>query len=151
MERDIGENLVALSEAGHTGTVSAFACPFGETTFAAKRGLATCSRRAGILPGINRGDVDRTQLRAVELGAARRASPAGAAMLKTCIETKAWLFFFTHDVSDSPSPYGAPAIWLRSWRRVRSRRRGAGGADAGRRAVRRDRLSAEGQLAATKA
>src|SRR6185503_16371473 len=37
VERDIGENLVALSEAGHTATVSAFAWPYGETTYPAKR------------------------------------------------------------------------------------------------------------------
>ena len=31
------------------------------------------------------------------------------AALKTCIDSKGWLFFFTHDVSKSPTAYGAPA------------------------------------------
>jgi peptidoglycan/xylan/chitin deacetylase (PgdA/CDA1 family) len=108
VERDIGENLVALSEAGHSGTVSAFSWPFGETTFAAKLWVGDVfSTGRGILPGVNRGDVDRTQLRAVELTDSAASRRRALAMLKTCIDTKGWLFFFTHDVSASPSPYGA--------------------------------------------
>jgi peptidoglycan/xylan/chitin deacetylase (PgdA/CDA1 family) len=110
VERDIGENLVALSEAGHTATVSAFAYPYGETTYAAKRwiGEVFASGR-GILPGVNLGEADRSQLCAVELGASAASRRRALAMMKTCIEAKGWLFFFTHDVSSSPSPYGAPA------------------------------------------
>jgi peptidoglycan/xylan/chitin deacetylase (PgdA/CDA1 family) len=107
VERDIGENLVALSDAGHTGTVSAFAWPFGETTFSAKLWVGDVfSTGRGILPGVNRGDVDRTQLHAVELTDSAASRRRALAMLKTCIETKGWLFFFTHDVSASPSPHG---------------------------------------------
>jgi hypothetical protein len=63
----------------------------------------------GILPGVNRGEVDRTQLRAVELNDAAAGRRRALAMLKTCIDTKGWLFFFTHDVSASPSPHGCPS------------------------------------------
>ena len=30
------------------------------------------------------------------------------AALNACIGTKAWLFFFTHDVGVTPTSYGAP-------------------------------------------
>lgn len=112
VERDIGENLVALSDAGHRGTVSAFAWPFGETTFPAKLWVGDVfGTGRGILPGVNRGDVDRTQLRAIELTDSAASHRRAVAALKTCIDTKGWLFFFTHDVSPLPSPHGTrPAV-----------------------------------------
>ena len=109
VERDIGENLVALSEAGHTATVSSFAWPYGETTYPAKRWVGDVfATGRGILPGVNHHEVDRTQLRAVELNDTAAGRRRALAMLKTCIDTKGWLFFFTHDVSASPSPHGCP-------------------------------------------
>ena len=109
IERDIGENLVALSEAGHAGNVSAFAYPYGETTFEAKRWVSDVFVTGrGILPGVNVGETDRSQLRAVELTSSAASRRRALAMLKNCISTKGWLFFFTHDVSSSPSPQGAP-------------------------------------------
>jgi peptidoglycan/xylan/chitin deacetylase (PgdA/CDA1 family) len=112
VERDIGENLVALSDAGHKDQVSAFAWPFGEATFPAKLWAGDVFGTArGILPGVNRGDVDRTQLRAVELNDSAASRRRALAALKTCIDTKGWLIFFTHDVSSLPSPHGArPAL-----------------------------------------
>lgn len=110
VERDIGENLVALAEGGHTENVSSFAFPYGETTYAAKRWVGEVfSTGRGILPGVNTGECDRSQLRAIELGASAMHRRRALAALKTCIESKGWVFFFTHDVSHSPSNYGAPA------------------------------------------
>jgi peptidoglycan/xylan/chitin deacetylase (PgdA/CDA1 family) len=110
VERDIGENLVALSEAGHAGTVSAFAYPYGETTYSVKLWVSDVfATGRGSRPGLNIGETDRSQLRAVELGPSAASRRRALALLKTCIETKGWLFFFTHDVSSSPSPHGAPA------------------------------------------
>lgn len=109
VERDIGENLVALSEAGHSETVSAFAFPYGETSYAAKRWVGDVfTTGRGILPGVNFGEVDRSQLRAVELGSSAMHRRRALAALKSCIEANGWLFFFTHDVSQAPSAYGAP-------------------------------------------
>ena len=109
VERDIGENLVALSEAGHTETVSAFAFPYGETSYAAKRWVGDIfATGRGILPGINSGEVDRSQLRAIELGASAMHRRRALAALKAALETNAWVFFFTHDVGASPTSYGAP-------------------------------------------
>lgn len=110
VERDIGENLVALAEAGYSENISAFAYPFGETTYSAKRWVGEVfATGRGILPGVNIGDTDRSQLRAIELGATEMHRKRALAALKTCIEAKGWLFFFTHDVSKSPSKQGAPS------------------------------------------
>ena len=110
VERDIGENLVALAEAGHDETVSAFAFPYGETSFAAKRWVGDVfATGRGIMPGVNAGDVDRSQLRAVELGASGVHRKRALAALDACIRDKGWLFFFTHDVGAMPTDYGAPA------------------------------------------
>lgn len=109
VERDIGENLVALTEAGHSETVSAFAFPYGETSYAAKRWVGDVfTTGRGILPGVNTGEVDRSQLRAVELGSTSMHRRRALAALKTCVETRGWLFFFTHDAGKAPSAYGAP-------------------------------------------
>lgn len=110
VERDIGENLVALSEAGHDETVSAFAFPYGETSYAAKRWVGDVfATGRGVLPGVNAGEADRTQLRAIELGASDWHRKRALAALRTCIDRKGWLFFFTHDVGANPTNYGAPA------------------------------------------
>jgi len=109
VERDIGENLVALAEAGHHETVSAFAFPYGETTYLAKRWVGDVfATGRGILPGFNLGETDRSQMRAVELGASDAHRRRAIAMLEACLRRKAWLFFFTHDVGASPTTYGAP-------------------------------------------
>jgi len=109
VERDIGENLVALAEAGHHETVSAFAFPYGETTYLAKRWVGDVfATGRGILPGFNLGETDRSQMRAVELGASDAHRRRAIAMLEACLRRKAWLFFFTHDVGASPTAYGAP-------------------------------------------
>lgn len=113
VERDIGENLVALQEAGHLETVSSFAFPYGETTYSAKRWVGDVfATGRGTLPGINVGECDRSQLRAVELGGSAMHRRRALAALKTAIDAKAWLFFFTHAVSAAPSEYSAPAELL---------------------------------------
>ncbi|MEQ1781242.1 MAG: polysaccharide deacetylase family protein [Hyphomonadaceae bacterium] len=109
IERDIGENLVALSETGHDEHVSAFAFPYGETSYAAKRWVGDVfATGRGVLAGVNCGEVDRSQLRAVELGASEMHRRRALAALKLALAQKGWVFFFTHDVGASPTDYGAP-------------------------------------------
>ena len=62
----------------------------------------------GVLAGVNRGEVDRSQLRAVELGASEMHRRRALAALKLALAQKGWIFFFTHDVGASPTDYGAP-------------------------------------------
>lgn len=114
LERDIAENLVQLKNAGLDKTVSAFAFPYGETSFATKRWTSTVfSTSRGIKPGVNIGRCDRAQLRATELQDSEAHMKRAREMLKTCIQSKGWLMFFTHDVSNAPSPYGVRASMLK--------------------------------------
>lgn len=107
VEKDVAANLVALAEAGHPATVSSFAWPYGETSYAVKRWASDVfATGRGVLPGVNRGEADRAQLRAVELGDGAASRRRAIAMLETCIQSNGWLFFFTHDVSKSPSSFG---------------------------------------------
>ncbi|MBI1359084.1 MAG: polysaccharide deacetylase family protein [Alphaproteobacteria bacterium] len=107
VEKDVAANLVALAEAGLDANISSFAWPYGETTYVAKRWAAdTFATARGVLPGVNRGDTDRAQLRAVELGDGETRRKRAFAMLENCIRSKGWLIFFTHDVSPRPTEFG---------------------------------------------
>ena len=89
-----------------------FAYPFGLCDLKSK--LRVAERYAtgrGIRPGLNEGWVDLAQLKAVGLYS-RRIDEAGArALIDNAIKRRAWLIFYTHDVSDTPSEYGCtPAL-----------------------------------------
>ena len=107
-EQDISENLAALKEAGFEHVVSALAYPYGETQFVLKEQLASQFLTGrGVLPGLNSGVVDRLQLRAVELDQSDISEERAFAMLEKAVETNAWLIYFSHDVSDEPTNFGA--------------------------------------------
>lgn len=115
VERDVGKNLVDLMTAGHVPTVASFAYPYGETSMPAKRWAADVfATSRGVLPGVNLGEVDRAQLRAVELTASESSRKRAFEMLETAAATKGWLIFFTHDVGLHPSPYGCPEDLIRT-------------------------------------
>jgi peptidoglycan/xylan/chitin deacetylase (PgdA/CDA1 family) len=104
--RDIAANRDALGAMGYVGAPATLAYPYGETTHQLKSALPPrykCAR--GILPGLNIGRVDLMQLRAYPLfgdGALNRAITT----LKRAARRRAWMIVFTHDVGDTPSPWG---------------------------------------------
>jgi peptidoglycan/xylan/chitin deacetylase (PgdA/CDA1 family) len=85
-----------------------FAYPFGETTLSLKRALiphVTTAR--GVRGGVNRDFSDRMQLFACDLGSHRPDFMATAQrLIHHAADSGGWLVLFTHDVSESPSPYG---------------------------------------------
>ncbi len=108
--RDI-EGDLALNSAYVRGllgdyAMTSFAYPFGAASISSKRFLRHrfpfCR---GIWSGINMGRVDFTQLRAVPLDY-RLDHAQLAQILDEAERSNGWLIFFTHDVSESPSPYG---------------------------------------------
>ncbi|MES1201677.1 MAG: polysaccharide deacetylase family protein [Pseudomonadota bacterium] len=104
--RDIARNQRALNIMGHEGALQTLAYPYGETSHALKSSLPprfVCAR--GIQPGLNIGRVDLAQLRAYPLFDAAGVARANSA-LKRAAKQKAWMIAFTHDVSDTPSPWG---------------------------------------------
>ncbi|MDZ4760431.1 MAG: polysaccharide deacetylase family protein [Alphaproteobacteria bacterium] len=107
-QNDMDLNLAMLQQAACMPPPSSMAYPYGETSHAAKRWTAeNFTTGRGVLPGVNTGLADRAQLRAVELGASAAHLRRAFAHLESCIRSKGWLIFFTHDVSSSPSAHGA--------------------------------------------
>lgn len=90
----------------HTIATS-FAFPYGLASLRTKRHFArqfACARGTGF--GINHGTLDLAQLKAVSL---ERDGPSYdlASLLAEAREKRAWIIFYTHDVSAEPSAYGS--------------------------------------------
>jgi peptidoglycan/xylan/chitin deacetylase (PgdA/CDA1 family) len=92
---------------------ASYAYPYGEASPRTKRlvssRFATCR---GIYPGVNRGWTDLSQLKAAPLEARSWSAEAVEALVADVAAGGGWLIFFSHDVSDSPSPYGATPAML---------------------------------------
>lgn len=102
---DLARNRDALAEMGHQGRLQSLAYPYGETSAAFKSSLPPRFLSArGVTPGLNRGRVDAAQLRAFPLFGSD-LSRAHAA-LRVAARRNAWMIAYTHDVSETPSPYG---------------------------------------------
>lgn len=103
--QDLARNRDALAQLG-LSPAQALAYPYGETTSTLKSMLPPRFTTArGVLPGLNVGRLDLTQLRAYPLfgaGALKRVRGA----LKRAARRKAWVIAFTHDIADAPSPWG---------------------------------------------
>ncbi|WP_339872098.1 polysaccharide deacetylase family protein [uncultured Brevundimonas sp.] len=101
---DSERNVTRLTALG--GSARHFAFPYGEVSPVAKARLAD---RYGSLRGVHAGLVrdggDLNQLPAVGI-----EGDSGEAVARQwidrAVETHAWLILFTHDVSDTPSPWG---------------------------------------------
>lgn len=108
---DLARNRDALANMG-APSPRTHAYPYGETTNEMKDNLPPRFMSArGILPGLNAGPGDLAQLRAYPLfgdGGIERVVRA----LKAGAKRKAWVIGFTHDVSDTPSPWGTSAAEL---------------------------------------
>jgi len=87
-------------------TMTSFAYPFGAASIASKnflhRRFSSCR---GIWSGVNKGRIDFAQLRAIPLDHRLDHAQLAQALDET-VRNNGWLIFFTHDVSDRPSPYG---------------------------------------------
>lgn len=90
-----------------------FAYPYGD---ASPRTKALVSRRyavgRGIRPGVNGRTVDMGQLRAVPLEIRNWTAELVERNVEAARGTNGWVVFFSHDVSEAPSPYGATPAML---------------------------------------
>lgn len=104
---DIERNLAELDPLTNGNKIHSFAYPFGETTYELKQKLARHFKTLrGVLPGHNRGLIDRAHFRSYEIDGseARMKSILGA--LEASAITPSWIIMFTHDVAETPSGYG---------------------------------------------
>jgi peptidoglycan/xylan/chitin deacetylase (PgdA/CDA1 family) len=84
-----------------------FAYPYGAVSLAAKRTLATqFSTCRGISPGINQTAVNLAELLATRIYAADFDQKEIRRLIDRNRSAGGWLIFYTHDVIETPSPYG---------------------------------------------
>ena len=107
IEADLQRNADFLAEVLPGQRLSSFAYPYGDLDLGRNAQIA---RRfpvcRGIWPGINAGRMDFAQLKAVPLEKRSLDGFDVEAWLDRAEAQRGWLIFFTHDVSDDPSPYG---------------------------------------------
>lgn len=112
---DIDRNLSELKQMGVTDSIQHFAYPYGETSLALKKKLTgrftTCR---GILPGYNTRSGDAMQLSAMELTPDDATTARAIDAIETARRKPGWLHIFTHDVSNSPSPFGTRPASLKA-------------------------------------
>lgn len=104
---DLRRNEDFIREVLPQHKLSSFAYPFGDLDLRSKALLARkfpiCR---GIWEGVNQGRMDFAQLKSVRLERRSYEPRAIEFWLDRAVAAKGWLIFFTHDISDDPSPFG---------------------------------------------
>ncbi|WP_174300454.1 polysaccharide deacetylase family protein [Caulobacter sp. S45] len=109
---DAERNAEALAPLLDRG-MSSYAYPYGEVSPRAKAQMgARFATARGIRSGVNAGLIDLAQLRAVPLEHRRWAPAEIDAAVVQAAAAPGWVIFFTHDVSESPSPFGCTPAML---------------------------------------
>jgi peptidoglycan/xylan/chitin deacetylase (PgdA/CDA1 family) len=114
MAAEIAQNRRYLEGLDASIKLENFAYPFGLATLARKRQLTNNFRSArGIQPGVNSGTIDLQFLRSTPL-IDKDIDRAGIdRVFDEAVATNGWLIFYTHDVADTPSPWGCTPGLLR--------------------------------------
>ena len=114
MAAEIEQNRRFLEGLDASIKLENFAYPYGLATVARKRQLTNSFRSArGILPGVNSGTIDLQFLRSTPL-IDKDIDRAGIdRVFDEAVATNGWLIFYTHDVADTPSPWGCTPGLLR--------------------------------------
>lgn len=88
-------------------TIRSFAFPFGAADVPAKKTMLQSGMALrGVKPGTNRGKVDLGMLRACGLQDNESGTHRAFEELEQLSDEDGWLIIFTHDVRDTPSPWG---------------------------------------------
>jgi peptidoglycan/xylan/chitin deacetylase (PgdA/CDA1 family) len=110
---DIDRNSAYLQDLVGDYHMTSFAYPYGEASPRTKALLADrFATSRGIAKGVNAGLMDLSQLRAVGVEAASWDPSLIKTAVLQAVRASGWLIFFTHDVSETPSPYGATPSML---------------------------------------
>ncbi|MBX3511564.1 MAG: polysaccharide deacetylase family protein [Hyphomonadaceae bacterium] len=123
IEATLAENAAYVRRIAPETELTSFAYPFGHVSPTRK---AMMGRRfpvcRGIWPGVNAGRIDMAQLRAVPLEQNSFGKLDIDAFIEEAVRRNGWLVFFSHDISEAPSPYGyKPSELERVIRAVASR------------------------------
>lgn len=113
LQADLDRNRDFVADAVGQTEFATFAYPYGD---ASPRTKLLAGRRfpgsRGIRAGVNGRSLDLGQLRAVPLEIRSWTAEAVERHVETARQTNGWIVFFSHDVSDTPSPYGATPAML---------------------------------------
>ena len=114
MDEEIATNRSCLQALDATIRLDNFAYPYGLAAVGHKARLSAAFRSSrGILPGVNHGITDLHFLRATPLISVLIDRDGIDRVFDTTIAAGGWLILYSHDVSDSPSPYGCTPDLLR--------------------------------------
>jgi len=109
LEDDLDRNAEFLRRALGAGLpLDTFAYPFGHVSPRTKRlmGRRFAASR-GIQPGVNAGVLELAELKAIPLERRSWRPEPIERLVEKARATNGWVIFFSHDVSDDPSPFGA--------------------------------------------
>ncbi len=108
LRRELVANAEALAGLTNGAPPRNFAYPFGGISFSAKLRLrARFDSCRSVVPGLNRGAVDLGRLKAVALYSGAISREETVRWIAAAVDRRAWLIFFTHDVREAPTAYGA--------------------------------------------
>ncbi len=104
---DLAANRAALRRLVPGLVNESYAYPYGLCGLPQKRWLSRTVRASrSVMTGINGGRVDLDFLRSVEISERSLRQTPMEAWLDRLVKDGGWLILFTHDVCDTPSPYG---------------------------------------------
>jgi peptidoglycan/xylan/chitin deacetylase (PgdA/CDA1 family) len=93
--------------------LESYAYPYGASSVRTKKFQAPhFTNLRGVHPGINQGRIDLAQLNAMPVEKRSFSRDGLAAAISNALHNNGWISFYTHDVSDSPSDYGATPAML---------------------------------------
>lgn len=114
LQLDIALNARFLADTAGLPAPRNFAYPYGDISVASKRRCGATFRSArGITPGLNTAVIDLGQVRAFPLEARSYDETVVGTAIDEAATAPNWLVFFSHDVSETPSPYGCTPAMLR--------------------------------------
>jgi len=113
LKRDIAQNQQAMGALLGDVALSSFAYPYGDASIRTKRLFADLYPTSrGIHAGVNAGVIDLAQLKSVALERRRWSEARIEGFVAEAKAVNGWLTFFTHDVSDDPTPFGCTPAML---------------------------------------
>jgi peptidoglycan/xylan/chitin deacetylase (PgdA/CDA1 family) len=107
IDAEIDQNTAALSRALDGAPITDFAYPFGGVSLSAKSALAArFASCRGTGRGLNHGTIDLADLFSTSLYNHDFDRDRLCQLIDDAQAQSGWIIFYTHDVSDDPSPFG---------------------------------------------
>jgi peptidoglycan/xylan/chitin deacetylase (PgdA/CDA1 family) len=115
LRADLARNTQFLRPFNDGEAPVSFAFPFGETNLRTKMFYASRFATArGVHPGVNDGTLDLAQLHTTGIETYTWNETAIMRAIAHAKAARGWIVFHTHDVSETPSPYGCTPAMLES-------------------------------------